>query len=81
VCAVGPVSVGHGRLQARLTDRVGGPGPLEEFFFGHKPVAVLDQIGEDIEHLWLGLDYFARIAQLVARQVQFTLLERVDHNP
>ena len=50
---------------ASLTKRP-GHRLLEEFLLGDDPVAVLEKIGQDIEHLRLELDERAGIAQLVA---------------
>ena len=39
---------------------------LEQFLLGYDPVAVLEKIGQDIEHLRLDLDELAGIAELIA---------------
>jgi hypothetical protein len=64
-----------------LADKPAGPELCEDLFLGYKPVAVLDEIGEDIEHLRLELDELACIAQLVASDVQLIFLEGIDHRP
>jgi hypothetical protein len=51
--------------QRGLTDKSTGPQTLEEFLLGDDPVAVLNEISQHVEHLWLEFDEFTRIAQLV----------------
>ena len=48
--------------QGGLTDEPAQPQLIEELFLGHDPVAVLDEIGQDIEHLGLELGHLAGIA-------------------
>jgi hypothetical protein len=65
-----------------LADKPCRPELLQEFFFGDHAVAVLNQVGEDIEHLRLKLDRLTGIAQLVALQVEFiVVIKGVDHHP
>ena len=52
--------------QGGLADEATRPQALEQFLLGDDPVAVLEKIGQDIEHLRLELDELAGIAQLVA---------------
>jgi hypothetical protein len=58
---------------ASLTTR---PGHLvEQFLLADHPVAMLYEVGEQVVHLRLELDTISREAQLVARQVEFIVLE------
>ena len=60
--ADGPARCRQSTGQGGHSDEPAGPQLGEEFFLGHDPVAVLDEIGQDIEHLGLELGHLAGIA-------------------
>jgi hypothetical protein len=67
--------------QGGLTDKPAGQLLREGLFLRHDTVALLDEIGQHVEHLRLKLDQLARIAQLLEVYVKFIGLEGVNHRP
>jgi hypothetical protein len=71
----------HPAGQRRLTNEAARPQRLEQFFFTDQAVAVLEQIGQEIEYLRLELDRPPAGAQLTALQLEFIVVKAVDHQP
>jgi hypothetical protein len=55
------------------------PEVLKEFSFRHDAIAMLEKIGQDIKCLGFELTRYARVTQFVALQIEFVVLECVDH--
>jgi hypothetical protein len=79
--AYGPACRHQSAREGGLSDEPAGPQLLEELFFGHDPVAVLEEISQEIEYLRLELDQLAGRAQLIAPWVELILLKGIDHPP
>ncbi len=62
-----------------LADEPVAPDVVEELFFGDHPLAVDDEVGEDVEHLWFDGDRNPAPAQLEERRVELDVTEAVDH--
>ena len=69
----------HAGRQRRLRHELMPPYDFQQLGLGDHTVAVLDQVGEDIEHLWLDVHQLAAGRQLVTRGVQHTAFEPVSH--
>jgi hypothetical protein len=50
-----------------------GPDVLKQLFFGHQPVALLDQIKQQLIHLALHLDGCPCVAQLAPLRVDYVV--------
>ena len=62
-----------------LADEPVAPDVVEELFFGDHPLAVDDEVGEDVEHLRFDRDRNPAPAQLEERRVELDVTEAVDH--
>jgi hypothetical protein len=55
------------------------PHDIQQLGLEDHAVAVLDQVGEDVEHLWLDVHQLTAARQLVASGIQHTAVEPVSH--
>jgi hypothetical protein len=65
--------------QRRVGHEAAAPDLVQQLGPGDDPVAVADQVGEDLEHLRLQVAGDAAAAQLVALVVELAVTEPVDH--
>ena len=69
----------HPAGQRRVGHEAAAPDLVQQLGPGHHPVAVTDQVGEDLEHLGLQVAGDASAAQLIALVVELAVAEPVDH--
>ena len=55
---------------ARLADEPSAPDRVEQLFFGDAPLAVADELRQDVEHLRLDTNHLVTVAQFVALGVE-----------
>ncbi len=67
------------RRERGLADEAVAPHVVEELFLGDHPLAVDDEIREDVEHLRFDGDRHPASAQLEERRVELVVTEAVDH--
>jgi hypothetical protein len=65
--------------QDGLIDKRLGPELFEQLLSGDRTVAVLDEIGQHIEHLGLDLEHCPGTAELIELGVEFVVPEGVKH--
>ncbi len=65
--------------QGRVAHEPAPPDLVQQLGPWHHPVAVADQVGQDLEHLRLQVAGDAAAAQLVAPVVELAVAEAVDH--
>ena len=67
------------RGEGRFADESVPPHVVEELFLGDHPIAVDEEVGEDVEHLWFDRDGDPAPAQLEERRVELGVTKAVDH--
>jgi hypothetical protein len=67
--------------QRRLTDHLPGPQLIEQFVFGDKAVAVVEQVDQDIKDLGLNLDRRACPTQVIELVIKGALPKVIEHSP
>ena len=72
------------RLDATRERRLGNelvtPHRIEQLHFGHDSIAMLDEMAQDVEDLWLHMHRGAVEQQLVPRGVDHDVAEQVLHH-
>ena len=66
-------------VDGHLTDELVGPEAFEQFLFGDHSGAVLEQIGQDIEHLRFEFTEFPRMTEFIALRIECIVAKDVDH--
>lgn len=81
VVANGPPDLLDPAGDGGLADEPATPDAVHQFFLGHQPVAVFDEIGEHLEGLRLHRDPLAGAAQFEDGEVELQFIEADDHVP
>lgn len=68
------------RVQRAIGNRAAVPDGVDQLVLGDDPVPVLDQVGEDGEHLRLESDRVVTVAELQARAIERVVVEAVNHD-
>ena len=67
------------RRERRLPDECSAPDLVEQLDLGDHPLAVLDQVAQDVEDLRFDMDAFAVRSDLDAVRIDIDVAEGVDH--
>jgi hypothetical protein len=65
--------------QRHFANKLVGPELGQEFVFGDHPITVLDEVEQDVEHLWLKLAELASMAEFVELGVECVVAKDVAH--
>ena len=68
-------------FQDFVPDKLVGPQVLEEFVLGHHPIAMGQEVGEDLQHFAPHLERRASAMQLSALGIQDIVAKEVAHRP
>jgi hypothetical protein len=66
-------------MQGHIANKLVGPELFKEFVFCDHAVTVLEQVSQDIEHLWLQLAGLASMAEFIELGVECTIAKDVKH--